>query len=80
MKIENYQRAKLIVDQIDEHLKDLNRLYEIRDETDHYRGERITVGTTGSPKQIQFENTFVDTICDVIQSKIETLKRQLDKL
>ena len=80
MKIENYQKAKLIVEKIDSHYKELNSLYEIKNDTDHHRGERITIGTTGSTKQVQFENAFINTICEVINAKIDKLKQQLDKL
>lgn len=80
MKIETYQKARLVVEKMDEHYKELDRLYTIRNNTDHYRGEKITIGTNGSKEVIEFDKVFIDAICDAVQQRINSLKSTLDKL
>lgn len=80
MKIADYQKAKLIVDQIDIHMKELDKLYTIKRGTSNAHGEKIVISTTGSQAKIEFEPYFVNVICEVIDKKILVLKAQLDKL
>lgn len=80
MRIDDYQKAKLIVEKIDQHYSELNKLYEIKNSTDHFRNEKVVISTTGSQAKIEFDPYFVDLICEVINSKIESLKKQLFKI